>query len=244
MDPLWFAVVLGIVAILAGTTASVIGFGVGSLLTPYIAARYGTDVAVAAVALPHLAGGMVRGWRLRDSVDRDVLRTFGVISAIGGLVGALVFARVTPLVLTRVLGALLLITAITGITGWNMRWRPHGRMVWALGALSGFFGGVVGNQGGLRAAGLVQLRQDPMVFVATSTVIGVMIDLVRTPIYMNRAGAELGILWPFVAIGIAGVVIGTLAGEGVLRRIPRERFVQVVSLAIGILGLWFIVKPA
>ncbi|HUQ21205.1 MAG TPA: hypothetical protein VM099_16415 [Gemmatimonadaceae bacterium] len=58
----------------------------------------------------------------------------------------------------------------------------------ALGALSGFFGGIIGNQGGLRAAALSRFDLRPTTFVATSTMIGVMIDLVRSPVYVYRAG--------------------------------------------------------
>jgi uncharacterized membrane protein YfcA len=209
-----------------------------------MAARFGTDVAVAAVALPHLSGGLLRGWRLRQSVDRRILARFGILSAIGGLIGALVFAHLEPAALDRVLGALLLLTATAGVTGWSERWRPSGPLVWALGALSGFFGGVVGNQGGLRVAALSAFGLKPTVFVATSTVIGVMIDLVRTPVYLYRAGGELVSIWPIVALAVVGVLAGTLVGERLLLGLSRERFRQIVSIAVGLLGLWFLLRPA
>jgi len=58
--PEWFVALLGLMSVLAGATASIVGFGIGSLLTPLVAARFGTDLAVAAVALPHLSGGLLR----------------------------------------------------------------------------------------------------------------------------------------------------------------------------------------
>ncbi len=238
---------LGLIALLsfvAGATASVVGFGIGSLLTPAIATRVGTNVAIAVVVLPHLAGGLLRGWRLRRSIDWRILVRFGILSAAGGLIGALVFARLAPDALGRVLGALLIVTATAGLTGWSERWKPQGLLVWMLGALSGFFGGVVGNQGGLRAAALSAFRLEPAAFVATSTVIGVMIDLVRAPIYLVRAGADLVDLWPLVVACIAGVLVGTLFGERILLGLSRARFRQVIAVAIGLLGLWFLVHPA
>jgi uncharacterized membrane protein YfcA len=242
--PLGFVGVIALMSLVAGATASIVGFGIGSLLTPLMAARFGTDVAVAAVALPHLSGGLLRGWRLRQSVDRRILARFGILSAIGGLIGALVFAHLEPAALDRVLGALLLLTATAGVTGWSERWRPSGPLVWALGALSGFFGGVVGNQGGLRVAALSAFGLKPTVFVATSTVIGVMIDLVRTPVYLYRAGGELVSIWPIVALAVVGVLAGTLVGERLLLGLSRERFRQIVSIAVGLLGLWFLLRPA
>jgi uncharacterized protein len=241
--PLWFFGLALLVSIMAGATASVVGFGIGSLLTPVIAARGGTDLAIAAVALPHLAGGLLRGWRLRGSIDRAVLIRFGLLSAFGGLLGALVFARLAPAVLTRALGALLALTATAGITGWSERWKPRGAFVWALGALSGFFGGVVGNQGGLRAAALSAFGLEPTAFVATSTLVGVLVDLVRMPVYLYRGGYRLTEMGPLVMLAVIGVLAGTLAGERMLLGLSRERFRTVVSTAIGLLGLWFLFGP-
>ena len=243
MESSLFIALVAAVSFVAGATASVVGFGIGSLMTPLIAARLGANVAIAVVVLPHLAGGLLRGWRLRRSIDWHILVRFGLLSAAGGLVGALVFARLAPDALGRILGALLVVTATAGLTGWSDRWKPHGPVVWLLGALSGFFGGVVGNQGGLRAAALSAFRLEPAAFVATSTVIGVMIDLVRAPIYVARAAADLARSWPLVIVGVAGVLAGTLFGERILLGLSRARFRQVVAAAIGLLGLWFLVHP-
>ncbi len=68
----------------------------------------------------------------------------------------------------------------------------------------------------------------PIVFVATSTAIGVMVDIARTPVYLNRAG---------------GALLGTVLGERMLFGLSRERFRAIVSLAIGALGVWFIAGP-
>ena len=142
-----FIVAVFIVAILSGATATVVGFGIGSLMTPLLAIRFGTTTAVALVTLPHAAATAVRCWRLRASVDRSVLVRFGLLSAAGALAGALIYTRLGPGALTRVLGGLLLLTAVAQLTGWASRWQPHGPVVALFGLLSGFFGGIAGNQG-------------------------------------------------------------------------------------------------
>lgn len=241
--PLWFAIALSLLAVFAGAAASVVGFGIGSLLTPFLAMRVGTDVAIAAVALPHLAGGMLRGWRLRHFIDRSVLLRFGALSAVGALFGAFFFSRVAPQALTCILGLLLLLTASAGLAGWTERWHPRGILAWALGLLSGFFGGVAGNQGGMRAAGLTVFGLTPIAFVATSTVIGIFIDLVRAPVYLYAAGPRMLELWWLIGMLGAGVLLGTLAGERLLPGLSAVRFRILVSLAIGTLGLWFLLTP-
>jgi hypothetical protein len=239
----FFIIVVVLVSFIAGATASIVGFGIGSLLTPIIAIHFGADVAVATVALPHLAGGVLRGWNLRHSINRSIVVRFGLLSAAVGLLGALMFARLAPEALTRILGVLLLMTASAGITGWSEHWTPRGPLVWVLGALSGFCGGIVGNQGGLRAAALSAFGLTPAVFVATSTLIGVLIDIVRTPVYLCRASEGLAGLWSLVVLAIVGVLAGTLVGGRVLMGLSRQRFRVMVSIAIGLLGLWFVFGP-
>ena len=235
---LWFSLLLFLGAIVSGATASIVGFGIGSLLTPLLAVRFGTSIAVAAVTIPHALATAVRCWRLRASIDRRVLVRFGILSAAGALAGALLYTRLGPTVLTGVLGGLLLLTATAQLTGWASRWQPHGPLVAVFGLLSGFFGGVAGNQGGLRAAALLAFRLSPKSFVATATATGLLVDLARTPVYVWSAGAQLVSLARLIGIAAVGVLIGTIAGERMLLGLSTRRFGQIVGVAIGLLGLW------
>ena len=51
--------------------------------------------------------------------------------------------------------------------------RFGGRTAWLAGALSGAFGGLVGNQGGIRSAAMLGLGVQGPAFVATATAIGI-----------------------------------------------------------------------
>ncbi|HET7187146.1 MAG TPA: sulfite exporter TauE/SafE family protein [Gemmatimonadaceae bacterium] len=235
-----FLVVVFLASILAGATASIAGFGIGSILTPLLALRLATPVAVAAVAVPHAVATVFRAWRLRRAVDWPVFRRFGIWSAAGGLAGALLFSRLGGNALTRVLGALLVLTAISTLTGWATRVHVPRWAAWVLGILSGFFGGVVGNQGGLRAGALIGLGLTSTAFVATSTMTGVIVDVVRTPIYVAREGGAVADAWILVAASTVGVVVGTLLGERMLFGLSPDRFRRLVAALIGVLGLWLL----
>lgn len=228
------------IAVLSGATASIVGFGIGSLLTPLLALRFGMDTAVAAVALPHAVATAIRCWRLRQSIDATVLRRFGLLSAAGGLAGALVYTVLDAGALKRVLGALLVLTSAAQFSGLATRWHPRGATVALLGLGSGFFGGIAGNQGGLRAAALSAFRLSPLAFVATSTATGLLVDAARTPVYLYSAGSTLASLWLPITIATAGVTAGTLLGERVLLGMSKDRFRQAVAAAIGLLGLWLL----
>jgi uncharacterized membrane protein YfcA len=235
-----FLLLLFVAAVLSGATASLAGFGIGSVLTPLLAARVGTPLAVAAVAIPHAFATAVRCWRLRHAIDMRILKEFGILSAIGGLAGALVGIRVSEKVLTIVLGLLLLATSAAALSNWSARWKPRGVLVWLFGLASGFFGGIAGNQGGLRSAALLSWRLSPTAFVATATATGLLVDAARTPIYVWRAGdALLALRWP-IAVASVGVLVGTIAGERLLLGLSPDRFRRLVGVLIGALGVWLL----
>jgi uncharacterized protein len=150
-----FAVAVAAAALLAGTIASVAGFGIGSVLTPLMALRADAKLAVAAVSIPHVAGTALRFWLLRGHVDRRIFLWFGVTSAAGGLTGALLHAYASSRVLAVVFGCLLLFVGVSELTGLMRRVHLGRRAAWIAGALSGVFGGLVGNQGGIRSASLL-----------------------------------------------------------------------------------------
>jgi uncharacterized protein len=237
-----FLAALLIAAIVAGGTAAIAGFGIGSLMTPLFATRYGTPLAVAAVSIPHAIATAVRCWRLRRSIDWRVVRSFGVLSAVGGLVGALLYTRVNSRTLTITLGALLIATAIAALSDWLRRLHPQGFVAQGLGFTSGLFGGLAGNQGGLRAGALLAFDLSPAALVATATATGLAVDAARMPIYVWRAAPSLMTVAGPIAIVTLGVLIGTFYGERLLFGLSRETFRRIISVLIGILGIWLVIQ--
>ena len=231
-----------VLAVLSGGTAAVAGFGIGSLLTPALAASFGTSTAVAAVAIPHAAATALRCWRLRSNIEWNVVRSFGLLSATGGLIGALLYTRFSNAALTLTLGLLLLSTAVATIVDLPARVRVRGAVVGGLGLLSGLFGGLAGNQGGLRAAAMLSLALPPVRYVATATATAILVDLVRTPIYVWRAGGVLASLITPLAVATIGVLIGTVLGERILFGLSIRQFRYAIAVLIGLLGVWLVVQ--
>src|SRR5512142_3239451 len=95
-----FEIILALVAIIAGGIASLAGFGIGSLLTPLLAVKTGLSVAVAGVSIAHFCGSALRFYFLRRFINKQVLIRFGIASAIGGLIGALLHNAFQNVVLT------------------------------------------------------------------------------------------------------------------------------------------------
>lgn len=225
---------------MAGAIAAVAGFGIGSILTPFLALSLGTPLAVAAVSLPHFVGTAVRFAALWRHTPWKVLLRFGIASAVGGLTGALLQPVFGARGLTLLLGGLLVLTAVAVLTGSLERRNWPAGVAVGLGALSGAFGGLVGNQGGVRSGALLAFRLEPLAFVATATATGLIVDAARMPVYLIRSGAALRDLAPEIGLMTAGVVFGTLLGRRILAQLPRELFRKVVAAAVGAIGLWLV----
>ena len=224
-------------SVVAGAVAAVAGFGIGSLLTPALAVSVGTKVAVAVVALPHFAATALRLWMLRRSVDRRVLLTFGVASAVGGLTGAVLHSFFASPVLGVVLGALLLFGGVSELLGLLRMFRVCGVLSIVGGALSGLFGGLVGNQGGIRSAALLRFDLDPRALIATATASALLVDVARVPVYLVSNFDDLRDAWLLTIVLAIGVVVGTVVGAPILRRIPDPLFRRVLSLLLIGLGV-------
>jgi hypothetical protein len=218
----------------------VAGFGIGSVLTPTVALQTGTKLAVAAVAIPHLVGTLQRFWILRRHVDRRVLLGFGLASAGGGLAGALLHGWLSSRMLAIVFGLLLLLAATAEFTGWMQKVRWGRRMAWFAGALSGAFGGLVGNQGSIRSAAMLGFDVPKEAFVATATAIALFVDGARLPVYLFAQWREIFAIWPVLIAATAGVVVGTAAGARLLRRLPQRVFRRSIAVLLFALGIYMI----
>ena len=238
-----FDALVTIAAIIAGGIASIAGFGIGSILTPLLSIRVGTKLAVAAVSVPHLVATAVRFFLIREHVDRRVFFSFGLTSAVGGLVGALLHTRFSSPALSYILGALLVFAGFMGITGWAQRLRFEGAAAWIAGALSGVFGGLVGNQGGIRSATMLGMRVSKESFVATATAIALVVDGARMPVYAATQTKPVLEIWPILLLAVTGVIVGTIAGERLLRRIPQPIFRRLVSIIVFALGISMLLHP-
>jgi uncharacterized membrane protein YfcA len=118
---------------------------------------------------------------------------------------------------------------------------PYGaKLAVALVAFPHAIAGMVGNQGGIRSAGLLAFELSPREFIATAAAIALVVDAVRTPLYMWTAGPDVLAALRIMAIATAGVVAGTFAGSYILLRLPAAVFRCVIGAVLLTLGIWML----
>lgn len=164
------------------------------------------------------------------------------MSAFGGLAGSLLYSYVQSRVLAVLLGSLLLFAGITQFFGLLDKMRFGNRMAWVSGVVSGIFGGMVGNQGGIRSAALLGFGLSREAFVATATGIALLVDGARVPVYLIQHFDDISRLWLIVLLGTIGGVVGTFQGTKILKKIPDPVFKKIVSVLIFLLGVWTLFK--
>lgn len=192
-------VLIAVVALLASGLTLFSGFGLGTLLLPVFALFFPVPVAVAATAIVHLANNLFKVAMLARLADWPVVLRFGGPAALAAILGAFALRAVDqlPVIATySIAGAEFALTPVKTVIGlliiafsmfelspvsdrlvFAARWMPLGGM------LSGFFGGLSGNQGALRSAFLIKAGLGKDGFVATSAVCAATVDVVRLAVY-------------------------------------------------------------
>lgn len=229
--------VVAVVAVAAGAVAAVSGFGLGSILTPLLVLSFPTSSAVALVAIPHAVATTVRWWRLRRDVNGPTFRQFGIASALGGLAGAALQPFLGGTALTVVLGVLLVLAGGSELMRRRVPLPPTPFWRLAGGILSGAFGGLVGNQGGIRAAALLGFQLPPRALVATATASALFVDAARVPIYIAHSRAVLAANVPLWLAASAGALVGTFIGVPILSRIPESPYRVILGALLVLLGV-------
>ena len=115
MDPTILVIVsLGTLVVAALTVPA--GFGLSTMLTPLVLLLMGPHEAVAVVAIIH---GAHNGWKLvllKDNLDIDAVKRYGIWLVVGAILGALLQSSVPQNPLLLIIGIFLIILPLLTIS--------------------------------------------------------------------------------------------------------------------------------
>ena len=220
------------------------GFGLGTLLMPVVAVFFPIETAIAVTAVVHLANNFFKLMLVGKQADRRVLWRFGLPAVLSSFIGAITLnwlAHLPPLLQGRVAGFELVVMPVNLAVGLlilgfvaielsqiEASWRFGVRLLPLGGCLSGFFGGLSGNQGALRSMFLLKAGLSKEQFVATGVVLAVIVDLARLPVYgveFFKSGAKVDIM--LVVITTLAAFVGSFLAAHLLQKLTL-RFLQVL----------------
>lgn len=225
------------------------GFGLGTVLTPFMAIFLPIETAVAVTAVVHFANNLFKLALFGRQADWGVSLRFGLPALVASFAGAWVLVKVSGLealfsyslaggefMITPVkllVGLLVVFFAVQELRGGKRQtipaaWLPVG------GVVSGFFGGLSGNQGAFRSAFLLGAGLGKDAFIATGVVLACIVDVTRLGVYVGMAGSHM-------INDNAGLVVAAslsaFLGVHYSRKVLKKMTIQTVRVLVGVMLL-------
>jgi uncharacterized membrane protein YfcA len=233
----WY--LLPIAAFLGALATFFTGFGLNTILVPVFLWYVEPTLGVFFAGLVHLANNVLKVSITAKKIDWELFKSFGLPALIGAAIGAFLLVQIGGSysgILKPIFGLLFMFFAILEFFNW--RFSKFSKSQLNLGGfLSGFFGGFSGHQGALRALFLSQLKLDRLLFVATTALISLFVDLTRIGFYIQNPRLWTAIQWDLMGLTIFAAFFGTLVGRYLLPQIKNQFFDLLFGLALFSLGL-------
>ena len=166
---------------------------------------------------------------------------FGASGIIASYIGASLTFQISEKILMKILGAFLLAYVIFIFFKPDYRLAKNKKNMIAGGALSGFFAGIFGVGGAIRATFLTAFDLPKAMYIATAGSIALLIDSTRLITYL-RGGTRLEpmLLWGMI-IFIPISFLGAKIAKRIVSHIPQKSFRLFITIFLALIGLYFLI---
>jgi uncharacterized membrane protein YfcA len=253
-------ILIGIVTFFVSGLTLYSGFGLGTVLMPVFAVFFPVPLAIAATAVVHFLNNLFKLGLMAKDTNWQVVLRFGIPAAVAAVVGAITLNLFNNMpvmthytignvafeitVVKTVIGTLIVLFSLLELwprfqaLAFPARWLPVG------GALSGFFGGLSGNQGALRSAFLIKAGLSKEAFIATAVVCTIIVDAVRLTVYgttiLENPVSESRTMLMLILIASICAFLGTWVAKQILHKITLRTVQFIVAIGMLIVGVGLI----
>lgn len=231
------------------------GFGLGTILMPAFALFFPVEIAIAMTAIVHMANNIFKLFLVGRKADRHVLMKFAPTAILAAFAGAWLLTLLTnmPVIFSYMIGERQYqITTVKAVVGllmivfafvellprfekleFDQKYLPLG------GLISGFFGGLSGNQGALRSAFLSRAGLDKEAFIATGVVTAVIVDLTRLSVYLRHfTTVELEANGGLMLAATLTAFVGAFIGSRLMKKITLRTVQIIVGVMLVFIGFF------
>jgi uncharacterized protein len=225
------------------------GFGLGTMLVPVFALFFPIEVAIVLTAMVHFANNFFKLFLLGGMANKAIIVRFGIPSVIAAFIGAYVLSKIShiqpiveytlftstfyispvKLTIAVLLSFFVLFEVLPSLKKleFDKKYLPLG------GFLSGFFGGLSGNQGALRSAFLMRANLSKEAFIATGVIIACLIDVSRLTIYSKQIISQSSSLNYYLVItATLSAFAGTFIANKLLKKVAIKTVHTIVTIMI------------
>lgn len=247
-------VIISVTAFLVAILTFFSGFGLGTILTPVLMIFFPVELAIALTGVVHFFNNVFKIILVGKNADKSVVLRFGIPAVVAAFAGAWVLLNIpdaSPLFTYQLAGktwevypvkflisVLLIIFASMDLIPYLQR-LEFGKDKLPLGGfLSGFFGGLSGNQGALRAAFLIRAGLSKEAFIGTAVVVSTFVDFTRLSVYSTRflkSGLVENI--PIVLCATLSAIAGAFLGNKLLKKITLKSLQTIVAIMLILLSI-------
>ena len=250
-------IIVSLIAFLAAILTFFSGFGLGTILTPVFMFFFPVDAAIAFTGIVHFFNNIFKLFLVGKNADKEVLIRFGIPAVIAALLGSWLLLNISDLKplftydmfgqtfevrsVKLIISVLLIIFAFMDLIPYFSKIQFGKEKLPIGGALSGFFGGLSGNQGALRSAFLIKAGLSKEAFVATTVVVSTFVDLTRLSVYARRfSNLNVSDNLTLLISATFAAIVGAFIGNRLLKKVTLK-FLQItvavllilLSLALG-----------
>ena len=237
------------VSFIASTLTFFSGFGLGTLLLPAFALFVPLEIAIAMTALVHFANNILKVFLVYATIDRKLLLRFGGAALIGSALGALLLRLIDGFgvcyhltffdrthevsYIGLIVGILMLLFAVVE---YIPKLSLKSISLTLGGLISGFFGGLSGHQGALRAAFLSGKVEKKEVFIATAIAVSLLVDVTRISIY-SEGLMRNDLPLTLVVGGILAAFMGSFIGKRLFKKTSYAAVKNIVAIGLILMGV-------
>lgn len=239
MDLLQFFTLL-LVVFGAGVIATFATFGFTALFLIPLSLMMPLPQAIAISGIVDLTNGISRGFFFRNKIDWRLVLYYGLPGIIFSLLGALLIKYIDRIVLEKAIGAVLVLYGIIKLyRGKVLSFGINKFILGVGGALTGFLAGSAGAGGALRSAFLSSYKLPVAQFIATTTLIEILVDTTRAISYVSTI--QLDPPQVYLILSAIPVSFGAVwLGSRYAKNIPENTFRNILAILMIIFGLMYL----
>lgn len=233
MDNLPLFLFLALVAEILGTVG---GFGSSLFFVPIAVYFLDFQSVLGITALFHVSSNISKIAIFKKGFDKKLVLSIGIPAVVFVVIGAILTQYIEVKLLELVLSVFLITTSVVFLAFKKLEIKPTLTNSIGGGIISGFLAGLLGTGGAVRGITLAAYNLKMEMFIATSAIIDLAIDLSRSVAYTVNGYVHTHDLYLIPMLLVVSIA-GTFIGKKILLKVSEKQFRSMVLILVFITGV-------